>query len=290
MFRSLLFAILVLPVALSAQTSADELLAKATNAYAAETYDLAQAYADSAIALNGELPGAHKLRGDIKQRQKNLHGALLDYVIAEKLDDTDPRLFVSRSAIHITEGRLKDAIQDINRALKLDPDDGDAYYNEACANYLGLDNSAALRSLDRALDLKPASADALFLRGVVKGELYKEEDGFEDIEAALKIKPGIVGGDMSAAILLFEMERYDEAIERLTKVITTDSLNLAEAHYYRAECYYGLENKEKACADWRVCGEMGDSQAQYIVRNYCNSEETKIPKKPKRERKSVIEF
>ncbi|MBK7295880.1 MAG: hypothetical protein IPI91_04090 [Flavobacteriales bacterium] len=66
MFRSLLFAILVLPVALSAQTSADELLAKATNAYAAETYDLAQAYADSAIALNGELPGAHKLRGDIK--------------------------------------------------------------------------------------------------------------------------------------------------------------------------------------------------------------------------------
>ena len=290
MFRSFLLALLVLPFALKAQTSAGEHLAKATDAYAAETYDIALAYADSAIAMNETLAGAHKLRGDIKQRQKNMHGALLDYVIAEKLDDTDPRLFVSRSAIHITEGRLKDAMRDIDRALKLDPNDADAYYNAACANYLGLDNSAALRSLDRALDLKPTSADGLFLRGVIKGELYKEEAGFADIEAALKLKPGIVGGDMSAAILLYEMERYDEAIERLTKVIATDSVNLAEAHYYRAECYYGQENKEKACADWRVCGEMGDAQAQYIVRNYCNTEQTKIPKKPKKERKSVIEF
>ena len=290
MFRSILFAALVIPYFALAQTKADEQLANANEAYDTKNYGTALAYADSAIALNDQLPGAHKLRGDIKQRQKNLHGALMDYVVAEKLDDTDPRLYISRSAIHITEGRLKEAMRDIDRALKLDPSDADAHYNAACANYLGLDNDAALRDLDRTLDLKPSSPDALFLRGVVKGELYKEEEGYADIEAALLLKPTIAGGNMSAAILLFEMERYDEAIERFSTVITTDSANVAEAHYYRAECYYGLENKEMACKDWRVCGEMGDAQAQYIVRNYCSTDETKIPKKPKKERKTVIEF
>lgn len=290
MFRSILLAALVLSNSLAAQTKADEQLARANEAYTTMSYELALAFADSAITLNDKLAGAHKLRGDIKQRQKNFHGALLDYVLAEKLDDKDPRLFISRSAIHITEGRLKEAMRDIDRALKLDPNDADAHYNAACANYLGLDNEAALRDLDRAIDLNPRSPDALFLRGVVKGELYKEEEGFADIEAALLLKPTIAGGNMSAAILLYEMEHYDEAIERFSMVITNDSAHFAEAHYYRAECYYGLENKEMACKDWRVCGEMGDAQAQYIVRNYCNTDETKIPKKPKKERKSVIEF
>lgn len=289
LWTSLLLA-LALPTALLAQSTASAHLQLAREAYLAGDLEPALAHADSAIKLENELPGAYKLRGDIKQRQSNLHGALLDYTRAEKQDASDPRLYVSRSAIHITEGRLKDAMRDVEKALKLDPNEADAWYNSACANYLGHNNDAALRDLHRAVELKENNADALFLRGVVKGELFKEESGLADIEAALKLKPGIQTGEMSAGILLFELERYEEAIARFTKVIDANGADIPEAYYYRADCWYGLENKERACEDWSRSGELGDPQAQFIVRNYCNTDAEKIPRKPRKERKTVIEF
>lgn len=290
MVRSLSAVFSALPFVALCQTPADAHLQQARDAYAISAWERAQAYADSAIALDGALPGAYKLRGDIRQRQGNMHGAMMDYMKAEKQDNTDARLYVSRSAVHITEGRLKDAIRDIDKALKLDPKDGDAWYNSACANYLGRNNEAAMRDLDRAVALKPSNADALLLRGVVKGEMFKEESGLDDIKAAMALKPDIAGGGMSAGILLFEMKRYDEAITQFTQVIESDTTDLATAHYYRADCYYAMDDKDKACIDWRRSGEHGDKDAQFIVRNYCNTDAAKIPKKPRKDKKSVIEF
>lgn len=292
MHRSLFLCLLLIPFALKAQQpTADDHVLYAKTAYAADKLEEAKAHADSALTLDARVTGGFKLRGDIKQRQGDLHGALTDYVKAEKLDATDPRLFISRSAVHITEGHLKEAMRDLDRALDLDKTDPDAWYNRACANYLGQNNDGALRDLERTLQLRPENADALFLRGVVKGELYKEEAGIADIQEALRLKPTIGGGLMSLAVLLFEDKQYDKAIEKFSEVIALDDKDKRDALYYRADCFYERENKEKACEDFRVAAQMGDSDAKFIVRNYCNTDEDKIPKKPvKGRRKSVIEF
>jgi tetratricopeptide (TPR) repeat protein len=290
MFRAFLTALALLPAALNAQTTAQEHLASARSAYAIDSLGTALAHADSALVLDAAIAGGYKLRGDIKQKQRNLHGALIDYTKAERLDPEDARLYVSRSAVYITEGRLKEAVKDANMAIKLSPNDADAWYNRACANYLGRNNDGALKDLERAVDLNPELSNGLFLRGVVKGELYKEEDGLADIEAALRLDPTIAGGRMSAAVLLFETERYAEAIERFTEVIDANGEEVKEAHYYRADCYYHLNDKDRACADWRSSGELGDKDAQFIVRNYCNTDLDKIPRKPQKNRKTVIEF
>jgi tetratricopeptide (TPR) repeat protein len=291
MFRALLPLLLILPNVLWAQNDALAQLERSRTAYAAQDYTLALAYADSAVLLDADLPGALKLRGDIKQRQNNLHGALVDYTKAERVDANDPRLYVSRSAIYITEGRLKEALRDTDKAIKLDPNDADAFYNRACASYLGQVNESALKDLERSLQLRPENAEALFLRGVVKGELFKEDAGLADIEAAMRLKPDLAGARMSAAVLLFEMERFEEAIVKFSEVIAEGGAELMEAHYYRADCHYNLENKADACADWRKSAELGDKDAVFIVRNYCLTDEEKIPKKPaKKSRKTVIEF
>jgi len=197
---------------------------------------------------------------------------------------------VSRSALRITEGNLKGALKDCEKALALDPNDADAWYNSACAKYMGMDTQGALKDADRAVDLKPEHADALFLRGAANGELFHEEDGLADMEAALKLKPTIPGGLMSSAVLLFETKRYEEAITRFTQVIDQDLEGKAEAHYYRGECHYQLENKELACADWKVSAKLGDKDATFIVKNYCNTDADKIPKKPVKHRRTTIEF
>lgn len=291
MYRSLLTGLALVPIISFAQPGADEHLKSALGAYKANDLDRALAYADSALALDASIPGGFKLRGDIKQRQLDLHGAMMDYVKAEKVEPENPRLYVSRSAVHITENRVKEAMRDIDKALDLDDTDPDAWYNRACANYIGRNNEGALRDLERSLELRPDNADALFLRGVVKGELFKEGEGIVDIEAALGLKPDMADGLMSLGVLQFETKQYEAAIATFTKVIAKKDDTEKDALYYRADCYYALDDKTNACESWRAAAALGEADSKFIVRNYCNTDEEKIPKKPVRgRRKSVIEF
>lgn len=267
------------------------LLQQAIGQYEKGALDSALVLVERSMAEEGESAMAFKLRGDIKQRNENFNGALLDYTRSEKLDPDQPRLYVSRSAMRISTGDLKSAIKDLDKAIALDPNDADAWYNRACANYMGRDNNGALRDLERALALVPQHADALFLRGVTKGELFREEEGLADIEEALRLKPAIVGGLMSAAVLLFEMKQWQPAIERFGEVIALEDEDLKEALYYRADCHYNLEDKESACIDWRRAALLGESDAKVIVRSYCMTDATKIPRKPqKQRRRTTIEF
>ncbi|MBL0128567.1 MAG: tetratricopeptide repeat protein [Flavobacteriales bacterium] len=288
--RHFLLGCLFLPLALNAQRSAEEHLASARTAYAIDSLDQALQHADSAIQRDATVSGGYKLRGDIKQRMRNSHGALLDYTRAEKQDPDDARLYVSRSAIHITEGHLKEAVKDCDRAIDLDPNDADAWYNRACADYMGRNNEGALRSLERAIKLKPTLADGLFLRGVVRGEQYKEAAGIQDIQAALALNPDIPGAWMSLGVLQFENQDYPGAIASFTRAIAIGGAELKVAYYYRGDCHYHMEDKDKACPDWRKSAELGDKDAQFIMRYYCNTDADKIPKKPSKRRNTVIEF
>ena len=276
------------PCVLFAQPSADAELTKALAAYDTGNYEQAMVHADSAIALNGELAAAYKLRGDIHQRQQDLAGAMADYRTAIDLNPDDPRAYVSRSAARITEGNLKGAIKDLDRALELDENDPDAYYNRACTKYMGGDIDGALKDAQRALKLRPDLADALFLSGVVKGERYREEAGMAEIQEALRLKPDIPGGVMSLAMLLYETGQYTEAIDRFTEVIDSGADGRAEAFYYRGDCQYELGNKELACADWEISANEGDKDAVFIVKNYCSTDAAKIPKKPERKRQTTV--
>ena len=181
-------------------------------------------------------------------------------------------------------------MSDLDRAIKLDPSDPDAWYNRACALYMEQDNEGALRDLHKALQLHKEDANALLLRGVIKGELSRDSDGLTDVEEALRLNPSIPSGNISYAVLLHGAGRYEEAIVRFTQVIDQKE-ELAEAHYFRGDCHYNLGKKEKACQDFRTSAEMGDRDSQFIVRTYCNTDATKIPKKAGRQqRKTVIEF
>jgi tetratricopeptide (TPR) repeat protein len=288
-----ILSILLASIALStiAQTGGQARLDEAVAAYEAGNLDSAMARVQEALVLSPDLAKAYKLRGDIHQRQKDLDAALQDYKTSEKLDDTDPRLFVSRSALLITDGRYSAGLREADKALDLDPKDADAWYDRSCAQYLGGDPDAALKSAKKAMEIRPDHADALYLMGVVKGEQNDEDEGLDDIARALSMKPSIPGGLMSEGVLLFESRQYEAAIAKFNQVIATDTTELAQAHYYRADSYYNLDDKQHACIDWTISARLGDKDAAYIKRTYCETDATKIPKKPKRQRrKTSIQF
>lgn len=274
-----------------AQSDAEIHLKAATAAYDAGKLDSALAETDRAIAFDPAFAKAFKLRGDIHQRKREHVAALDDYKASEKLDDTDPRLFVSRSALRITDGNYKAGLRDADKAIELDPKDADAWYNRAWALFQGNDEDAALKSVRKALDFQPQFPEALYLSGVIKGARYDEKEGVEEIAEALAMKPSIPGGLMSMAVLLYEAKRYEEAIPKLTEVIANDTTELAAAYYYRADSYYNLGDKDHACEDWLKSMRLGDKDAAFIKRNYCDTDAKKIPKKPKRTpRRTTIEF
>lgn len=295
--RNSIFTFVLLPISIGAATGlfaqgdAQQHLDAARNAYLQGRMDSALTLVDHAISLDPKLAKAYKLRGDVHQRAHEFEPALADYRAAEDLDPADARLYVSRSALRITDNNLKGALKDADKAVELDPTDADGWYNRGCALYLSGNIEGALKDANKAIRLRPAFGDALYLRGVIKGEQYHEEEGVGDIEQALALNPKIPGGLMSLAILLFEGERYEEAIVKFTEVIATDTTELAAAHYYRGDSYYNLKDKEHACADWTRSARLGDKDAVFIKKNYCDTDATTIPKKPKKgARKSTIQF
>ncbi len=266
-------------------------LDKAQHHYERGALDSAMAMADAAIAKDPRYGAAFKLRGDIRQKKSDLAGALEDYDTAEDLTPNDPRLYVSRGAARITSGNLKGALRDLDRAAQLAPNDPDVYYNRACALYLGELNKDALRDARHALDLKPDHAEALYLSGVIKGEEYREEAGLDEIAEAIRLNPAIPGALMSQAVLLYELKRYQPAIEVFDRVIATDTTELKAAYYYRGDCHYELGDKQRACADWDLSAKLGDKDAIFIRKNYCETDAERIPRKPDRKRRrSVIHF
>lgn len=253
--------------------------------------DSAMAGVQRAITMDPGNAKAFKLRGDLNQRMDKSDAALEDYKMSEQLDPNNARLYISRAALRISKGMQKTALKDCEKAIQLDPADPDGYYNRACALYLGGNTEAARKDAEKAVKLKPDHADALYLSGVTKGELFQEEAGLADIDAALKLKPSIPGGLMSMAVLLYEGERYEEAIDKFTEVIATDTSELAAAHYYRGDCFYHMKDKLKACEDYAASAALKDKDAIFIRKNYCETDLEKIPKKPVRKHhRTMVEF
>ncbi|MCB0774286.1 MAG: tetratricopeptide repeat protein [Flavobacteriales bacterium] len=290
LLSTLLLALLTaLPA--TAQTDAPGWLSRATEAYTAGQLDSALMHVDRAIALDPGSALAFKLRGDIHQRQHQPELAEADYQRSEQLDDGNPRLYVSLSALQIAGGNAKGGLRYADKAIALDAKDADAWYNRAWALYQGNDLDLALKSVRQALELVPQFPEALYLSGVIKGARYDEKAGVEEISEALRLNPAIPGGLMSKAVLQYEAKAYQDAITTFSEVIASDTTELADAFYYRADCHYNLGDKESACADWQRSLSLGDKDAAFIKRNYCDTDANKIPKKPVRKRRrTTIEF
>ena len=293
MRNALLFLSLTFSLLVCAQPAeqAQALYERALTAAKAGRLDSALVQVEQVLALNPSHGAGYKLRGDLHQREGRSEAALADYRKSEELAPNNARLYISRSALRISQGQHKTALKDCNTAIQLDPTDPDGYYNRGCALYLGGNIEGAKKDAEKAVKLKPDHADALYLSGVTKGELYQEEDALADIDAALKLKPTIPGGLMSMAVILYEGKHYEEAVERFTEVLATDTAERAAAHFYRGDCWYELDNKEKACEDYLIAMRMGDKDAVFIKKNYCDTDLKRIPKKPvKKKRKNMIEF
>lgn len=118
--------------------------------------------------------------------------------LALTLAPQDPDLFVDRSVILAAQGRYREALEDLDRALALDPDRVEALVLRAAA-LRHLDEVVAARAaVERALLLAPDHPEALLERGILRQLAGDSAGARGDWRRVLAAAPDSVAADLAA--------------------------------------------------------------------------------------------
>ena len=126
-------------------------------------------------------------------------GAAADFDRALALDVACPWLWSWRAELRLGLGKVKDALQDAERALSVAPMDAHASYCRGEAlRRLGR-RQEARRSLDTAVEFDPGFAPAFISRGVLLGELGDHQSQLRDFRHAARTAPELFRRTLAGA-------------------------------------------------------------------------------------------
>jgi FOG: TPR repeat len=124
-----------------------------------------------------------------------------------------------------------------------------AYYNRGVA-YNGLGNyRQTIEDLNRAIKIKPGFADAYSNRGVAYAGFGNYRQAIEDFNGAIKIKPGYADAYYNRGHAYADLGNYKQAIEDYNRAIEIKP-GYAEAYNNRGAAYNVLSNYRQAIEDY----------------------------------------
>jgi lipoprotein NlpI len=113
-----------------------------------------------ALTLNPKLGAAYAKRGFARQTKGDADGALDDYAQAIILNPTMAVAYYNRGLIKVQKGDLEGAIDDSTTAISLEPKNGAAYCNRGLARFGTGDLDGAKADLEKFCELAPRDAGA----------------------------------------------------------------------------------------------------------------------------------
>ena len=129
------------------------------------------------------------------------------------------------------------ANREVTRALQLDSGLADAHVSLALIRHrLEFDWDAAERSFKRALELSPPQIDARAFYGELLWASGRTEEGLRMQRSALALQPFHIGNNVGVGYALYNLRRYDEAIDQLRKAVELDP-TWHMARFWLAEAY-----------------------------------------------------
>lgn len=176
----------------------------------------------------------YTVRGKTLLEAGDLDGALEDfsYLTDEYPENEQNRYY--RLIILSEKGEYRDALGEVNQLLEQDPDFYGYYFYRGNL-YFNLGNwTMAIQDYTTSISYNEYNADAFFSRGIV----------------------------------LDTLKRYNEAIENYTQAI---SINSDDGSYYsrRGNSRFSVGNKEGACLDWTIAGNLGYYEDFEKVKRLC---------------------
>lgn len=200
--------------------------------------------------------------------------ALADFSRAVKLEPNDSPLHQVMAVVLARLKKFDEALAEIEKARKLEPNSIMPLVQKARIHAQQKKYDAAIEDLKQAMAMKPGNAEMLELlllrAGVyqVKGDAQKALD---DVDEALKLRPGSIELLAQKARIHAGQKDYDAAIEDLNQAWAGNQGNVAVL-LLRADVYLLKGDKQKALADLNEAARLkpGDplvirSRAQFLA-------------------------
>ncbi|HUE63760.1 MAG TPA: tetratricopeptide repeat protein [Rhizomicrobium sp.] len=124
--------------------------------------------------------------------------------------------------VRAQQGRNREALALMDRALELNPDAPEILSNYGNVLRAECRLSEALVAYDRALAIKPDYAAALNRRGLVLRDLGRLEDGLGAIDQALALRPHDLEALNSRGIILTDLKRHVEALDSYDRALAVE--------------------------------------------------------------------
>jgi len=181
--------------------------------------DKAQEYVDSAERIDPKSPGVQLFLGHLALTRKDLAKAKTHLTQALTFNPRLVRARIQMSAVLRNEGRLDDALAQINAAVRIDPNSANVFDSLGKLQLIRKDFSGAREAFEKAITLQPEDdqesqiglAEAL----IEEEQLDRAEETLRKAPSRLEGRPGIhkVWGDLYEKRGLFAeaVEEYKAA-------------------------------------------------------------------------------
>ncbi|WGK68392.1 tetratricopeptide repeat protein [Candidatus Haliotispira prima] len=192
-----------------------------------------------------------------------------NYIQGNSIKKLLPVLYNYRGALYYRQGKLKQAFDDINKAIELDPQCTATIYNNRGNLYYDQGNlEHALVDYNKAIELDPKYANAYNGRGNSYKDQSNPEETLADYNKAIELDPKHRYAYNNRGKWYQEQGQYKEALADYNKAIELDP-NDTKAYNNRGNVYYDQGNSEEALADYNKAIELDPKCAGFHYNRGC---------------------
>lgn len=159
---------------------------------------------------------------------------LLDKAL--NLDGNNALALANRAMIYFEQGEIEKSISDSKKSFSIDPYNADNNFNigQIYAHYLNNPDSA-MKYYERTIKLEPQSVQSAFAYtnlAIMKNATGDSKKAYQYAEKAAELMPYNDGIQYNYAQILSNIEKYEEAIDVISKAI---AIKPKEAQYYNTK-------------------------------------------------------
>ncbi len=181
----------------------------------------------------------------------NYDNALKEVNNAIQKDTANPRLWQIKAMLHVENEDTLSAINSFEKTVRLFPTPSDII--SLGTLYADTKNPASLQMADAliAIDNNKAEKEALFIKGLYYSAINEKEKAIGFFNKCLEINYSFMYAYREKCIALYDLGKYKEALEVITKAITLQN-GYEEGYYYEGRCLEKLNRMADAIESYQT--------------------------------------
>ncbi|HEY9048802.1 MAG TPA: tetratricopeptide repeat protein [Ohtaekwangia sp.] len=139
---------------------------------------------NKAIEMDPNYAVAYYLRGNIKDRFDDRHGAMKDYNTALEKNPKFADAFFARGNVKMKLQDYYGAISDFSSAISINENYIEAYFNRGKAKQFLQAYEDAINDCSKIIQINPKNVDAYYMRGILRIDFGDVKNGCLDLSKA----------------------------------------------------------------------------------------------------------